>query len=119
MRAIDAEELRALLPVDVAVDALEEAFRTGDPSATPLRSHVETPLPAAWDPSSLVWGFAKIDLADLFEQLPPAQRDACHLYFLEGLDPLTIAERLGKQRNAVDQALHNGKKRLKELVGAG
>lgn len=80
---------------------------------------LETPLPADWDPSTLDSGFAKIDLADLFEQLPPAQREACHLYFLEGLDPLTIAERLGKERNAVDQALHNGKKRLKELVGAG
>jgi ornithine cyclodeaminase/alanine dehydrogenase-like protein (mu-crystallin family) len=43
LRVIDAEELRARLPMDAAVDALEEAFRTLDPGSGPLRTHVETP----------------------------------------------------------------------------
>lgn len=43
MRLIDAEELRRLLPMTAAIDALHAAFRSQDPSATPMRSHVETP----------------------------------------------------------------------------
>lgn len=55
MRLIDADELRRLLPMAAAIDALEEGFRSQDPSATPVRSHVETPagsvllMPAAGD----------------------------------------------------------------------
>jgi ornithine cyclodeaminase/alanine dehydrogenase-like protein (mu-crystallin family) len=43
LRLIGAEELRARLPMEAAVDALEEAFRTLDPAGGPLRTHVETP----------------------------------------------------------------------------
>jgi len=43
LRVIDAEELRARLPMAAAVDALEDAFRTLDPTGGPLRTHVETP----------------------------------------------------------------------------
>lgn len=43
LRVIDAEELRARLPMVAAVDALEDAFRTLDPTGGPLRTHVETP----------------------------------------------------------------------------
>ena len=42
-RLIGAEELRARLPMAAAVDALDEAFRTLDPEAGPLRTEVETP----------------------------------------------------------------------------
>jgi ornithine cyclodeaminase len=40
---IGAEELRARLPMGAAVEALEEAFRTLDPTGGPLRTHVDTP----------------------------------------------------------------------------
>jgi ornithine cyclodeaminase/alanine dehydrogenase-like protein (mu-crystallin family) len=43
LRVIGAEELRARLPMAAAIDALESAFRTHDPSGGPLRTHVETP----------------------------------------------------------------------------
>jgi ornithine cyclodeaminase/alanine dehydrogenase-like protein (mu-crystallin family) len=43
LRVIGAEELRARLPMAAAVDALEEAFRTLDPTAGPLRTRLETP----------------------------------------------------------------------------
>lgn len=43
LRVIGAGELRARLPMVAAVDALEDAFRTQDPSGGPLRTHVETP----------------------------------------------------------------------------
>lgn len=42
MRVLDAEAVRASLPYPDAVDALERSFREGDPSATPLRSVLET-----------------------------------------------------------------------------
>lgn len=42
MELIDGDDLRRRLPVVDAIDALEQAFRDGDPSATPMRSHVET-----------------------------------------------------------------------------
>ena len=80
---------------------------------------LETGLPPEWDPSTLERGFGEVDLEDLFAQLPTAQRDVSTLFYLEGLDVETIAERLGKTPNAVHQALHNARKRLKELVGAG
>jgi ornithine cyclodeaminase/alanine dehydrogenase-like protein (mu-crystallin family) len=43
LRVIGAEELRAILSMEDAVDTLEDAFRTPDPAAGPLRTHVETP----------------------------------------------------------------------------
>jgi ornithine cyclodeaminase/alanine dehydrogenase-like protein (mu-crystallin family) len=55
MRLIDADELRRIVPMVTAIDALEAGFRDQDPSATPPRSHVETPagslllMPAAGD----------------------------------------------------------------------
>lgn len=43
MQLLDAAELLRRLPVSAAIDALEAGFRAQDPSAGPLRSHVETP----------------------------------------------------------------------------
>ena len=42
MPYVDAEELARRLPIVDAIDALEAAFRDGDPDAGPTRSHVET-----------------------------------------------------------------------------
>jgi ornithine cyclodeaminase/alanine dehydrogenase-like protein (mu-crystallin family) len=43
LRLLGAEEVRARLPMAAAIDALEEAFRTQDPSTGPIRTSVETP----------------------------------------------------------------------------
>ncbi|HYY07711.1 MAG TPA: ornithine cyclodeaminase family protein [Actinomycetota bacterium] len=43
LRVIGAEEIRAALPMRAAIDALETAFRSGDPSGGPVRSSVDTP----------------------------------------------------------------------------
>ena len=43
LRVIGAEELRAALPMRAAIDALEAAFRSKDPSGGPVRSSVDTP----------------------------------------------------------------------------
>jgi ornithine cyclodeaminase/alanine dehydrogenase-like protein (mu-crystallin family) len=53
---VDGQELARLLSMEAAIDALEAAFRDGDPTATPLRSHVSTPggalllMPAVGEP---------------------------------------------------------------------
>jgi len=39
------------------------------------------------------------------------------LRYLEGYDHEEIARRLGIERNAVDQALHRGHRRLREAIG--
>jgi ornithine cyclodeaminase len=39
---VDADELARRVPMAAAIDALESAFRDGDPEAAPLRSHVAT-----------------------------------------------------------------------------
>jgi ornithine cyclodeaminase len=42
MHVLDGDELRRALPMSAAIDALEAGFRTQDPSAQPLRSHLAT-----------------------------------------------------------------------------
>jgi ornithine cyclodeaminase/alanine dehydrogenase-like protein (mu-crystallin family) len=42
LRVISAEEIRAHLSMTEAIDALESAFRNGDPSGGPMRSSVDT-----------------------------------------------------------------------------
>jgi RNA polymerase sigma factor (sigma-70 family) len=55
-------------------------------------------------------------LATLITDLPQRQRQVLDLAYREGLAPEQIAERLAMTRNAVDQALHNGHKRLAEKL---
>jgi RNA polymerase sigma factor (sigma-70 family) len=55
------------------------------------------------------------DLDRLFGELPVAQRAVCELRYRDGLEIDEIARQLGKTRNAVDQALHNAHRKLKEL----
>jgi ornithine cyclodeaminase len=43
IEVVSAEDLRRRLSMTAAIDALEVAFRTGDPSSTPARTRVETP----------------------------------------------------------------------------
>ncbi len=43
MHVLDGDELRRALPMSAAIDALEAGFRSQDPSAQPLRSHLATP----------------------------------------------------------------------------
>lgn len=42
MRVIDGDDLRQVLPMTAAIDALEAAFRTGVPAGAPMRSNLET-----------------------------------------------------------------------------
>ena len=76
-------------------------------------------LPEGWNPEApdayAEWE-DKHDLGLLLADLPARQREVLDLAYREGLSPAQIGERLGIRRNAVDQALHNGHKRLAEKL---
>lgn len=72
-------------------------------------------LPEDWDPEApdayAEWEDDH-DLGLLFADLPSRQREVLELRWRRGLDLRDIAEELGIERNAVDQALHNGHRKL-------
>jgi RNA polymerase sigma factor (sigma-70 family) len=51
-------------------------------------------------------------------ELPTRQRE-CWALRMAGFEPEQIATRLGLTRNAVDQALHNGRKKLRQALTGG
>jgi RNA polymerase sigma factor (sigma-70 family) len=59
---------------------------------------------------------SELDLTALIARLPERQRQVAHLRFLVGLEPAQIAEQLGLESNAVHQALHNAKGKLREWL---
>ncbi len=76
-------------------------------------------LPENWDPEAPdAYDTVEqdLDLERLFADLPPRQRKVAELSYLEGLSPDQIAKRLGLKRNAVDQAAHNARKKLVEML---
>jgi RNA polymerase sigma factor (sigma-70 family) len=76
------------------------------------------PFDEAWNPgvddAELAAMLERHDLMHEFASLPERQRQVCELRYLAGLEPDQIATKLGMQRNAVDQALHNAHRKLKE-----
>jgi RNA polymerase sigma factor (sigma-70 family) len=78
-------------------------------------------LPKDWDPEGADayegWEDA-YDFGLLIADLPDRQREVLDLVYREGLSPAQVAERLGITRNAVDQALHNGHRKLAEKLVA-
>src|SRR5947208_4836287 len=56
-------------------------------------------------------------LRSLLAGLPDRQGEVASLRLLERLEPDEIAARLGIERNAVDQAWHNAKQKLREKLG--
>jgi RNA polymerase sigma factor (sigma-70 family) len=59
---------------------------------------------------------ARLDLETFVETLPPADTEVAALWLLDGLEPDQIAERLGKNPNAVYQARSRIAKRLREWL---
>jgi RNA polymerase sigma factor (sigma-70 family) len=78
-------------------------------------------LPDDWladsaDPFGEIDAQASVD--GLLTALPERQRQVWTLR-LAGLEPEQIAAELGMKRNAVDQALHNGRKKLRRALARG
>jgi RNA polymerase sigma factor (sigma-70 family) len=81
----------------------------------------DSSLPENWDPEApdAYAGWEdEHDLGLLIADLPPRQREVLELTYGEGLGPAQVAERLGINRNAVDQALHNGHRKVAEKLVA-
>jgi DNA-directed RNA polymerase specialized sigma24 family protein len=82
----------------------------------------DVPLPDGWDAPGDGDPFAGVGerehVEQLFAELPPGDRKVATLRYLEGLEIDEIAERLGKRRNAVDQALWRVHAKLRRLLDA-
>jgi DNA-directed RNA polymerase specialized sigma24 family protein len=69
----------------------------------------DLPIPIGWDPVSPDDPFAAFeadyDIDQLFRDLPVGHREVAELRYRRAFEIDEIAARLGKQRNAVDQAL--------------
>jgi RNA polymerase sigma factor (sigma-70 family) len=57
-----------------------------------------------------------VTLEQFVATLPPGDGEVARLTYLEGLEPGEIAERLGKEPNAIYQAIHRNKRRLREWL---
>jgi RNA polymerase sigma factor (sigma-70 family) len=76
-------------------------------------------IPADWDaeaPDAYEEWEGEHDLGVLIADLPSRQREVLDLRYRERLGHDEIAARLGITRNAVDQALHNGHRKVAEKV---
>ena len=76
-------------------------------------------LPDGWEPAvkdASEGVHSRYDLLKLFASLPEGTRKVLELRYLAGLEIEQIAEQLGLTRNAVDQALHRGHAKLKEVL---
>ena len=71
---------------------------------------------AAPDESDLV--VIEVTLEQFVATLPPGDGAIAELYYLDGLEPGEIAERVDKNPNAVYQAISRNKKRLQEWLEA-
>jgi RNA polymerase sigma factor (sigma-70 family) len=81
----------------------------------------DVPLPEDWEFADETDPYPAFEedeaLEDLFAELPEGARRVLELRYIEGLEIDEIAQRLELDRNAVDQALHRGHKKLKERLG--
>ena len=57
-----------------------------------------------------------VTLEQFVATLPTGDGEVARLTYLEGLEPAEIAERLDKEPNAVYQAIHRNKKKLREWL---
>lgn len=77
------------------------------------------PLPDGWDEAaSLNDPNDHLIVEEILADLPPRERDAFSL-FVDGLSPDQIAAELRTTRNAVDQALHRARVKLRERLARG
>jgi RNA polymerase sigma factor (sigma-70 family) len=134
-------ELRGALEADdVSQDVKLRLWRelsAGKPYAVPfrvvvhkvigwtLRDHwqgrrTDVPLPDGWDPADPGDGLGELldrdAVSSMLDGLVGRVREVMELRYLAGLEIAEIAERLGIDRNAVDQSLHRGHAKLRETL---
>ena len=90
---LDGDEVWRRLPMPEAIDALEAAFRDGDPSAAPLRSHIETPGGTLLLMPAIGEAGVGVKLVTLTEANPAAGLPLIHAVYVL-FDPVTQAPAL-------------------------
>ncbi len=66
---------------------------------------------------NVAFGENVLKVASAVEHLPPSQREAIRLHYLEGMKLSEVAERLDKSAGAVAGLLHRGMKSLRQQFG--
>ncbi len=79
----------------------------------------EAPLADGWEPSTDDHPLDAVIVEEVLDGLPPREREVWTLHIVEGMAPRQIAGRLGISRNAVDQALHRGRRALRHALAHG
>jgi len=77
------------------------------------------PLPDGWEPAGEDDPLDPLIVREVLDGLPAREGEAWRLHILQGLSPEQIAAKLATSRNAVDQALHRGRVKLRELLSDG
>jgi len=77
------------------------------------------PLPEGWEPATEDDPAGTLIVEEALADLAPREREACTLVLVEGLSPDQAATELGTTRNNIDQALHRGRKKLREKLDRG
>jgi RNA polymerase sigma factor (sigma-70 family) len=89
-----------------------------------LREHFgeQGPDPLLVDPEApddpLARAAERVGLEQILSGLPAREREVLALRYLDGREIVEFAAALGMTRNAVDQALFRGRRRLRELLRA-
>lgn len=91
---------------------LKEHYKRGPVQEVELGEH-DDPAPDPYADFE-----SEYDMAVLLDGLTEREQEVVLLRFREGLSPEQIAERLGMNRNAVDQAWHRAKQKLRQRAAA-
>ena len=80
-------------------------------------------LPEGWDPTDPSDDLGELlgrdAVSSMLDGLEGRAREVMELRYVERLEIAEIADRLGIERNAVDQALHRGHKELRQTLAGG
>jgi DNA-directed RNA polymerase specialized sigma24 family protein len=79
----------------------------------------DVPLPEGWEPGVAGFDGGLVDrlwIAELVEQLPAVERDACTLVYIQGMTPAQAAAELATTANNVHQRLFHARRRLAEMM---
>lgn len=87
------------------------------------RRPTHVPLAEDWDPADPSDALGELldrdAVSSMLDGLEGRAREVMELRYLERLEIAEIAVRLGIERNAIDQALHNGHRKLREALTGG
>lgn len=83
----------------------------------------DVPMPLGWEPGDGGFEGELVDrlwIAELVDQLPAVEQEACTLVYIRGMSPAQAAAQLGTTANNVHQRLFHARRRLEEMmVGDG